>query len=65
MMIVGNNPSDGKFWSITIESSFTLLGVSLTLLQASFITFIVQAAVAVIINYNCNMFKINTRINML
>jgi hypothetical protein len=38
-----DHKSDAKIWSVTLESSMKLILVSFTLLDASFMMFIVQA----------------------
>ncbi len=52
--------SDATFWSVTLESSITLLEESFTLLEVSFTTFTLQATVAMIVNYGHYMFLVNT-----
>jgi hypothetical protein len=47
--------SVATIWSIALELSFTLTGVSLTLLEASFMTFVAQALL-LIVTYCRNMF---------
>jgi hypothetical protein len=41
--------SDATIWSVTLESSITLLEVSFLLLEASFIVFIIQVSLTIAI----------------